>query len=82
MCHENSEIKKVKKIKQHSQPIPETINLLGSAPVLGCPKSKLWFELRRLLTSSLGPDVQQAFLAQTQRVAGMGRGQCRWRSPV
>lgn len=34
-CYKNTEITKVKKFKNPSQPIPETISLSGSAPVLG-----------------------------------------------
>lgn len=41
MYYRNSEIKRIKKVKSHSQLTSETTNLLWWAPELGCPKSKL-----------------------------------------
>lgn len=70
-------IKKVKKTKNIFPKYTWNHRLLGSTPVLGCPKSKLWFQLERLCTSSLG-----AGKTQTQQVTGMGKDQCHWPSPV
>lgn len=77
--------------------IPETISLLGSALVIplqstlwtvtggaltGCPKSKPWFEWRRLLTISLRMETQKRFRpspsgqwGQGQDRDGIGTGQ-------